>query len=167
LYGAGRGVEAHESFDLKAGGGELDGVLIGGEAGGGFAAEGLFEGVEGDALELDAEEVGGGVAEVFDTVAFGDAGCDAIGALDGRRADDGLDLAALLVVDADLARVVEVDEDGGEGGVVVDGNLLMRAVVGADDGDVGVVEDRPVVVREGDEGVLRARREGSEGDGEE
>jgi hypothetical protein len=69
-------------------------------------------------------------SEVGDAVAFDRAGADAEGSGVGGWALDG-EGGGWCVVDADDAGVVEVDEDGGVGGVVVHRDDLVRTVVDA------------------------------------
>ena len=64
----------------------------------------------------------------------------------------------MVVDDVYGARVVEVDEDGGDGGVVVDGDFFVGAVVDANDFEGVVGKDGGVVG--GEAGVLL----GCEGD---
>ena len=73
-----------------------------------------------------------------------DAGADAEGSEVGWGAGDGFGFG-LVVNDVYGAGVVEVDEDGGDGGVVVDGDFFVGAVVDTDDSEGVVGEDGGVV----------------------
>ncbi len=126
------------------------------QRGGDFAAGDFLEVGGRDGFEFDAEEVGGEVAEVGDAVALDHAGRDAEGSGVGGGTGDG-EVDGWGVVDADWAGVVEIDEDGGVGGVVVHGDELVRAVVDAHDEEVVVVEDGFVVLGEGRVGRGRWR----------
>ena len=70
------------------------------------------------------------------------------------------------MVDAEFAGVVEVDEDGGVGGVVVHGDELVRAVVDAHDEEVAVLEDGFVVFGERSLGERGGGCEGAEQEGD-
>jgi len=99
---------------------------------GDFAAENFLNVVGRDAFELDAEELGVGVAVAGDTVALGHGGSDAEGSGVGGRTLGGEGVWAFMR-DVDFAGVVEVDEHGGDGGVVVHGDELVCAVVDVHD----------------------------------
>lgn len=75
---------------------------------------------------------------------FDDAGADAERSEVGGGTSDGFGFG-FVVDDVYGAGVVEVDEDGGDGGVVVDGNLFVGAVVDANDFESVVGEDGGVV----------------------
>jgi len=94
--------------------------------------------------ELDAEEVGGQIAKIFDGVALGTSTaypkCSGVG---GRT---GNGKRGFVMDDVYGAGVVEVDVDRGDVGVVVDGDFFVWAVVDADDLE-GVCGDGGLVVR--------------------
>ncbi len=54
----------------------------------------------------------------------------------------------LGVIDADGTGLIEVEEDGGEAGVVMDGQRFVRTVMRSNDRNVGIFEDQLVVLRE-------------------
>jgi len=81
-------------------------------------------------------------------VPLDDAGAHTEGSEMGGGTGDGEGFGG-VVDDVHGAGVVEVDEDGGDGGVVVDGDLLVRAVVDADDLEGVVGQDGGVVGGEG------------------
>ena len=99
---------------------------------------------EGEVLEFDAEEVGGGVGVGLHAVTLCDAGSNAEGSSVRWRAV-GRDCVGAFVDDVYFARVVEVDVERGDGGVVVHGDELVGAVVDVHDEEVGVFEDGFVV----------------------
>ena len=97
-------------------------------------------------------------------MALSQSGGDAVRAFGGGWTHDGFDLAiSISMIDLNPTRAVEIDKDGGDGGVVVDGNLLMRAVMSPDNLDSRVFEDGPVVLRECDERILSTGGDGCGG----
>ena len=132
--------------------GELDCVEVVSEIGGSWASEvGSFAQVE--VWEFDAEEEGGKVAEVFDGVSLDDTATDAKGSEMGGGTGNGR--GWVLVDDVYGAGVVEVDVNGGGGGMVVDRDLLVGAVLDTDDVEGVIGEDGVVVGWEARAGALR------------